>query len=243
MLPKNKRYHYTYILEAVNPLGNERFYIGVRSCNKHPTEDGCYMSSSRSVATAIAFGVAFKKNVLAIWPSREEAVAHEVRLHEFLNVSTDPSYFNKAKQTTVKFDTGGTTYSTERIDEQRNNSLSAWSDPYKRERIYAGQIASYQRDEVRVNRRRSAVEHWRNPETRQKNIDSLKKSLSSPEARAIKSARMREQWELKRSARLALVEAAREFCAIHSITKPGKGYCSARNHPAFAAFIESRGNR
>jgi hypothetical protein len=239
-LPKGKRFHYTYRLEALNPVGSERLYIGVRSCNVHPHEDGCYMSSSKHVAKAIAFGVAFQKTVLAIWPTRQEAVAHEVRLHELFSVAGNPEFFNRVRQTTTAWDTTGVKLTAEQKNHKSTQTHAAWSEQDKRERILAGQKAAYADPAVRANRRRSAVEHWKNPITREKNIASLKAALATPEARAIKKARTREQWERNRDERIKRLSATKEFCAQYGITRPGKGYCVARNHPAFAAFIEGR---
>lgn len=82
-----KKYHYVYhmcisdeqmaiaAVYADLPL----FYIGMRSCNCHPEHDTGYMSSSEYVKAAMASGVPFVKNVVAIYSTRAEAAAHERR--------------------------------------------------------------------------------------------------------------------------------------------------------------------
>jgi hypothetical protein len=99
--------HYTYKLTAINPVDERIEYIGVRSCDCDPDQDSKYMSSSKQIAKAINAGVLFKKVILKEWDTRKEAVAHEVELHNKFDVSTNPKYFNKAKQTSVGFDTSG----------------------------------------------------------------------------------------------------------------------------------------
>lgn len=48
-----------------------------------------------------------QKVILAVWDSREEAISHEILLHEIFNVAANPKFFNQAKQTSTKFDTTG----------------------------------------------------------------------------------------------------------------------------------------
>lgn len=64
-----------------------------------------YWSSSRYVKAAIReVGLGwFSKKIIGIYPTREAAVAKEVRLHTFLNVKDHPLFFNRANQTTVHF--------------------------------------------------------------------------------------------------------------------------------------------
>lgn len=99
-----EKHHYVY--EIVN-LVNHMKYIGVRSCTCVPEKDTRYMSSSEYVKAAIKeFGLAtFEKKILAVFETRELAVAHEVHLHAILNVDYDDGYYNRAKQKTTGFDT------------------------------------------------------------------------------------------------------------------------------------------
>jgi hypothetical protein len=63
-----------------------------------------YMSSSRYVKAAIKEGIAFDKQILATFPTRKAAVAHEVELHNTNDVDASPFFFNQAKQTSTGFD-------------------------------------------------------------------------------------------------------------------------------------------
>ncbi len=98
--------HYTYMLRAINPIDERVDYIGVRSCKGHFADDTEYMSSSDHVHAAIADGVAFEKIFLADWPNREDAMTHEILLHEWFDVARNPKFFNRARQTSIGF-TGG----------------------------------------------------------------------------------------------------------------------------------------
>jgi hypothetical protein len=46
----------------------------------------------------------FSKLILAVFPTREKALAYEVLLHNRFNVNKDPMFYNKAKQTSTGFD-------------------------------------------------------------------------------------------------------------------------------------------
>lgn len=56
---------------------------------------------------------ALVKQILAIWPSREEALSHEILLHDIFDVARNPEFWNQAKQTAPLFDTTGTKQSDE----------------------------------------------------------------------------------------------------------------------------------
>lgn len=102
-------YHYTYIIVNIE---NNMKYIGARSCKHHPTQDVRYMSSSENVKAEIKrLGIsAFRKDILAIWSSRNEAIAHEILLHDCFDVAINHQFYNKSKQTSTKFDTTGCTW-------------------------------------------------------------------------------------------------------------------------------------
>lgn len=90
--------HYTYITRS--PDG--RYYIGVRSCEGDPTEDPYMGSHSDGTYTPS------RKRVLATFDSREEAMEHEIYLHELRQVDTNPRYANQARQKTTGFYYSGT---------------------------------------------------------------------------------------------------------------------------------------
>lgn len=102
---KRKRinmYHYTYLLQ--HKTTNYR-YIGVRSSSVPPLEDNFYYGSSKHIPKDVK--ETHRKIILKVFNTREDAVAHEILLHKLNNVATDPTYYNKACQTSTKFDTSG----------------------------------------------------------------------------------------------------------------------------------------
>lgn len=102
-------YHYTYLLKDKH---SNMKYIGVRSCYCLPKDDTAYWGSSKHLPTDVH--LTHKKRVLSIFKTRKEAVSHEIFLHEKYQVSTNPLFYNKAKQTSTGFDTSGIPLSEER---------------------------------------------------------------------------------------------------------------------------------
>ena len=105
--------HYTYWLEDTN----NRAYIGVRSYDGNVYDDS-YMSSSECVREAVKNGMTLKKTILSTWPSREDALIHEILLHEIFDVANNPKFYNKARQTSTKFNcsTKGRKHAPETIE-------------------------------------------------------------------------------------------------------------------------------
>lgn len=104
-----KLYHYTYII--TNIIEN-KYYIGCRSCNIHPSKDlGVkYFSSSKDkefIQDQKLNPQNYKYKVIAIFDSRALAVHLEVKLHNIHNVAVNPCFYNRSKQTTVGWDTTG----------------------------------------------------------------------------------------------------------------------------------------
>ncbi len=102
-------YHYTYLIKDKT---SKMKYIGVRSSYCLPENDISYWGSSKHLPHNVA--LTHKKRVLAIFNTRVEAVAHEVYPHNKYKVSTNPEFYNKAKQTSTSFDTSGVALSEER---------------------------------------------------------------------------------------------------------------------------------
>lgn len=91
--------HYTYLLQFTN--GQK--YIGVRSCKCIPKEDSKYLGSSKYTANLVLES----KTILKEFPTRIDAVNHEIYLHNFYDVVKSNLFVNQAKQTTTKFDVSG----------------------------------------------------------------------------------------------------------------------------------------
>lgn len=96
--------HYTYITRS----SDGRYYIGVRSCEGDPAQDP-YMGSHTDETY-----VPNRKRVLTTFDSREEALSHEIYLHEVRDVARNPRYANRARATSVSFDCQGVPYTDER---------------------------------------------------------------------------------------------------------------------------------
>lgn len=90
-------HHYTYIL--LDPE-SEMKYIGMRSCECLPYEDP-YMGSS--YAMTIEDKRRCDKLVLEEFTTRDEALTHEIALHEQFQVHINPEFWNLSKQTSTKF--------------------------------------------------------------------------------------------------------------------------------------------
>lgn len=101
-------------------------YIGVRSSECHPNDDTEYWGSSRHLPSDVKD--THKKRVLSIFSTRLEAVSHEIYLHNKHDVANNPSFYNKAKQTSTGFDTAGTTLTKEHL-EKVSKSLKGKKKP------------------------------------------------------------------------------------------------------------------
>ena len=97
---KDYKYHYTYLIENLNPTNAHQFYVGVRSCDCSPDEDN-YMGSSSVLDTAIKEqGIAnFSKLILNEFKSREEAEINENKIHVENKSATNPQFYNKKNGT------------------------------------------------------------------------------------------------------------------------------------------------
>ena len=96
-------YHYTYLIQSNTTVMR---YIGVRSSDCLPQEDTKYWGSSKHLPKDIH--LTHSKIILRVFGSRGEAVEHEVLLHRLNDVAINSIFYNKAKQTSTKFDTTGT---------------------------------------------------------------------------------------------------------------------------------------
>ena len=90
-------YHYTYEITNKN---NNKSYIGVRTSRISPYFDPYYGSSHTLNRRIIEEGIEnFNKTVLQIFPTREEAMQHEIDLHELYDVARNPMFYNEANAT------------------------------------------------------------------------------------------------------------------------------------------------
>lgn len=104
------KYHYTY---RITNMVDHKHYYGARSSEVHPTQDlGIKYFSNSSDKEFMAEQKLnpdnFKYKIIKIFETREEAIALEIKLHAKFNVGVNESFYNKAKQTSIGFDTTGT---------------------------------------------------------------------------------------------------------------------------------------
>ena len=101
--------HYTYMLTVKSPEDSRRLYIGVRSCKGEPEQDVKYMGSCKPLKEWMKTQPedSVEKMILARWPSRTEALEHEILLHDCFDVGRNQEFWNRAKQRTKLFDTTG----------------------------------------------------------------------------------------------------------------------------------------
>lgn len=116
-------YHYTY--QITNKESNQK-YIGSRKSKLKPEEDlGIkYFTSSKDTL----FREDFKSNpdkyiskVLNVFETREEALEHEIELHEKFDVAKNHEFYNLSKQTSKGFTTS--VESSRRGAETRKNTI------------------------------------------------------------------------------------------------------------------------
>jgi len=100
--------HYTYMITVKNPTDSRRLYVGVRSCKGIPEQD-CYFGSSKHFTKwQKEHGTELlEKKVLALWPTRKDAIEHEMLLHDCFNIPFNKEFWNKAKQLSSGFNTSG----------------------------------------------------------------------------------------------------------------------------------------
>ena len=125
--------HYTY--EIRNKESGLR-YIGVRSCDCNPHNDS-YFGTCKTLDESIATeGIEnFIKTILQTFDTREEAMQHEIDLHELYDVAKNPLFYNRSKATSVGFycdNTGNkhTEESKKKMSETRKGQVP-WNKGHK----------------------------------------------------------------------------------------------------------------
>lgn len=125
-------HHYTYLITYTDG----KKYIGVRSCKCSVEDDIAYIGSSRHTPNHLFQS----KQVLRQFATRNQAVAHEVELHDQYQVATSTEFYNRSRQTTTKFDTSGVKLdrSIEHNDKIRRALTGRKRSPEECARISAG---------------------------------------------------------------------------------------------------------
>lgn len=129
--------HYTYQIHYSNGMK----YIGVRSCKCSPSDDTNYVGSS----TYTDNNLITHKEILREFATREEAVLHEIELHEQHDVAKSDTFYNRSKQTSTGFDTTGLSMTlTEEHKQKIADALTGKKRP-----AYIGENLSKQRKGVK----------------------------------------------------------------------------------------------
>ena len=88
--------HYVYLIEKKPALETEqKYYIGVRSCENKVGDDE-YMSSSRHLIKDIKKNGKehYNKIILKRFDKREDAYEYDIHMHKELDVVNNPIFFN-----------------------------------------------------------------------------------------------------------------------------------------------------
>jgi len=109
------QYHYVY---RITNIKESKHYYGVRSTYLNPIEDlGIkYFSSSKDlyfIEDQKLNPKNYKYKIVSIFDSRKDAIEMEIKLHNKFNVGNNPSFYNKAKQSSIGYDTHGVSLSNE----------------------------------------------------------------------------------------------------------------------------------
>ena len=137
--------HYTYLL--INPTTG-LMYIGKRSCTSLPEQDTQYMSSSTYVPKEECI-----KTILKTFTTAEEALNHEIFLHELYNIGANPLFYIKSKQTSTSFDTTGVSFPKsdecrQKLSETKKGKIPNWSP--KGKQVILSNLAKSKTPEVRI---------------------------------------------------------------------------------------------
>lgn len=103
-------------------------YIGVRSCEVSPEVDN-YWGSSKHIPENVS--EVCDKFILGTFDSRVEAVEDEIKRHNINDVVVSDLFWNRAKQTSVGFDTSGTTLSAEHKAKIKANGRKGMTEEHK----------------------------------------------------------------------------------------------------------------
>ena len=150
-------YYYTYLL--TNRITGMK-YIGKRTSKILPILDTSYMGSSKHVPIAEC-----DKIILSEFSNHLDLVNEEIRLHNLFDVAKNAEFYNRAKQTSTKFDTTGVKFI--RSEEHKINISNATTGVKK----------TLTPEQRQTNKQRLATYHT--PEIRAKAATTLKNNESN----------------------------------------------------------------
>ena len=164
--------HYVYLLQS---KVEEKYYIGVRSCECPIAEDS-YMGSSR-VMTAEDKANCWKI-ILKKFDNRKDAVAYEVEMHNRFNVATNNLFWNKAKQTSTGFDTSGVAMGKLRdysVSDETKAKISSSLTGYKHDKAFSEKLSKRMKGFTVSNAHKAAISK---AQTGRKRTEAEKKAHS-----------------------------------------------------------------
>jgi len=106
-----------------------------------------------------------QKIILGVYETSAEALKAEILLHDFYDVAVNPHFANKAKQTSFKFSTVGTTVSKETRQKMSNSAKKAVESGQIRGGTMTGKKHS---DETKQKMREASLGQKHTDETKQK---------------------------------------------------------------------------
>lgn len=115
-MPASRRHKYHYVYYSHEPWG--RGYIGKRTCHCKPEEDTEYFGSFSDKSFNPT-----EKIVLGEFETSEQALEAEIALHNFYEVTENPHFANRAKQTSKFFNTEGVPKTEEHKEKIRLSNL------------------------------------------------------------------------------------------------------------------------
>jgi len=159
--------HYTY---EITKISIQKHYIGTRSSKIEPEQDIGYIYFSSSTDKEFMQDQKtnpsdYIYNVLSKFNTREEAIQHEIDLHKEFNVGVNENYFNKVRQTSTGFNSGGIPKNTahkQLISD--SNKRTKNSDEWK------NSVGKITRSKLVI----ATKKLWENREYREKQINSHK---------------------------------------------------------------------
>lgn len=101
-----------YYVYRITNIVERKHYYGKRKTKKNPKNDlgYSYLSSSTNkefIEDQKSNKSNYKYKIVKVYNNPEEASKLEIRLHNKFNVGVNPNFYNKVKQTSIKFDATG----------------------------------------------------------------------------------------------------------------------------------------
>lgn len=158
--------YYTYRITCTHPASTEKYYYGFRKTNKSPLDDN-YWSSSSYVKQAIQkYGLEhFNKKIIKVFDNPEDAISHENRLHEKMQVDQHPLFFNKCKSTKWGYRVTGLVLSGKTYEEIHGEQRAA-------------ELKAQRSRDMKAYRQKNPVNGSKNPNYGNKWSDEQKRVLS-----------------------------------------------------------------